>query len=52
MTIKVGPTKIKETMYLRIPKNIAEMIDVDVKTEFLLNVKLNGKKHILEYKIQ
>jgi len=52
MTVKIGSTKIKQSTYLLIPKNIADMIDIDKNTKFSLKLKPNGKHHILEYEIQ
>lgn len=52
MSITLEPIKIKETLYLRIPKNIADMTDVVNGTKFSLKVKLNGRRHILEYQIK
>ena len=52
MTIEIEPTKIKESLYLLVPKNIAELIDVSKDTKFSLNVKQNGKHHVLEYEIK
>jgi len=54
MTITVTPTKIKQSLYLLIPKNIVDLIDVNNKTKFKfsLKIKQNGKKHFLEYETQ
>ncbi|AJW70607.1 hypothetical protein [Nitrosopumilus adriaticus] len=52
MTVKISPTQIKQSTYLLIPKDIADMIDVDKNTKFSLKLKPNGKHHVLEYEIQ
>jgi len=52
MTLTIGPIRIKETLYLRIPKDIVKMIDARDETEFSLKIKLNGRKHVLEYQIK
>ena len=52
MAIQIEPTQIKESLYLLIPKNIAELIDAKKDTKFSLNVKQNGKHHVLEYEIK
>lgn len=49
MSIIIGPTKIKQSFYLLIPKNIADMVDINDKTKFSLNVKNEGKSKTLEY---
>ena len=51
MAIIIQPTKIKQTFYLLIPKNIAELVDINKYTKFKLNMKKNGNKQILEYEI-
>ncbi len=51
MAIIIQPTKIKQTFYLLIPKNIAELVDINKHTKFKLNMKKNGNKQILEYEI-
>lgn len=52
MTITIEPIKIKQSTYLLVPKNIADMIDVENKTTFQLKVTQNKENAILEYQIQ
>jgi len=52
MTITIEPTKIKQSMYLLIPKKIADLVDVKNTTKFSLKIKQKGKKQVLEYQIQ
>ena len=52
MAIKVDTTKIKQSTYLLVPKDIADMIEIDKNTKFSLKVKQEGKNRILEYQIQ
>jgi len=51
MAIIIEPTKIKQTFYLLIPKNIAELVDIKSDTKFKLNMKKSGTKNVLEYVI-
>ena len=51
MAIIIEPTKIKQTFYLLIPKNIAELVEITNHTKFKLNMKKSGTKQILEYEI-
>jgi len=51
MSIIIEPTKIKQTFYLLIPKNIAELVDIKDNTKFKLNMKKLGSKQILEYEM-
>lgn len=51
MSIIIEPTKIKQSFYLLIPKNIANLINIDDRTKFSLKIKENGAKQVLEYYI-
>lgn len=51
MSIIIGPTKIKQSFYLLIPKNIADMVEINSKTKFSLHIKNEGKNKVLEYLI-
>jgi hypothetical protein len=51
MSITIEPTKIKQSFYLLIPKNIAELIDINDNTKFSLKITNDGNKKILEYYI-
>ena len=52
MAVKVETTKIKQSTYLLVPKDIADMIEINKNTKFSLKVKQNGKNRVLEYRIQ
>ena len=49
MVIVIQPTMIKDSFYLLIPKNIADLIEIKDKTKFSLKIKNNRSKQILEY---
>jgi hypothetical protein len=51
MSITIEPTKIKQSFYLLIPKNIAELIDINDNTKFSLKITNDGTKKVLEYYI-
>ena len=51
MTIVLEPTKIKQSYYLLIPKSIVDLIEINDKTNFSLNLKKVGKNQVLEYQI-
>lgn len=51
MSIIIEPTKIKQSFYLLIPKNIVELIDINDNTKFSLKIRNDGNKKILEYYI-
>jgi hypothetical protein len=52
MTIRIKPTKIKNSTYLLVPKDIAELVDIDDTTKFSLKIKQNGKRPVLEFQIE
>lgn len=52
MAIQIKPTKIKNSTYLLVPKNIAELVDIDDATKFSLKIKQNGKKPVLEFQVE
>jgi len=49
MGIIIEATKIKQSFYLLIPKNIVELIDINDRTKFSLKIKDSGTKKVLEY---
>jgi len=51
MSITIEPTKIKQSFYLLIPKNIAQLIDINDSTKFSLKITNDGNKKVLEYYI-
>jgi len=51
MSITIEITKIKQSFYLLIPKNIAQLTDINDRTKFTLKIKENDSKKVLEYHI-
>ena len=51
MSITIKPTKIKQSVYLLVPKSIVDLIEMENKAKLSLTVKKNGHKHILEYSV-
>lgn len=51
MSLTIKPVKIKDSTYLLVPKSIAKLIGFDDECELSLEIKKNGKGHILEYKV-
>ena len=49
MPIEIEPTKIKQSFYLLIPKNIANLINIQDSSKLTLDVKNTEKGQILEY---
>ena len=46
------PTKIKQSIYLLVPKNIADLVEINGKTKVRFALKKSQNKHILEYTIE
>ncbi len=52
MTIELKPTKIKQSFYLLIPKDIANLIDIEDNSMLSLDIKNSDKVKILEYRLK
>ena len=52
MTIEIEPTKIKQSFYLLVPKNIADLINIEDNTKLSLDIKNSEKGKILEYRLK
>jgi hypothetical protein len=49
MTIKIKPTMIKQSIYLLVPKNLGEFVEIAKDTTLLLTIEKTKKKCILKY---
>jgi len=52
MPISITPTKIKQSYYLLIPKVIADLINIQDSSKLNLDIKKNGKGHVIEYSLE
>ena len=52
MTVRVKPTKIKDSTYLLVPKRIADMIELKANAKLSLRIKSRSEKPVLEYCIE
>jgi len=52
MSIKMEPTKIKQSIYLLVPKNIADLVEIDKNSVVSLSIKKSQNKNILEYTLE
>ncbi|MEX0640429.1 MAG: hypothetical protein WD018_01450 [Nitrosopumilaceae archaeon] len=52
MPISLRPTKIKQSFYLLIPKDIAELINIEDSSKFLLDIKNTEMGKVLEYSLK
>jgi hypothetical protein len=51
MPISIKPTKIKQSYYLLIPKNIADLINIQDSSKLNLEIKKHKKGLIIEYSL-
>ncbi len=52
MTIEIKPTKIKQSFYLLVPKNIANLLNMENDSELSLDIKNSEHSKILEYRLK
>lgn len=52
MPIEIEPTKIKQSFYLLVPINIANLINIKDNTKLSLDIKNSDKGKILEYRVK
>ncbi len=52
MSIMIKPTRIKQSVYLLIPKNIADLIEIKNSSKIVLDIKKKGQGKVLEYSIK
>jgi len=49
MVIVIEPIRIKQSVYLLIPKSVADLVEIKANTKLSLTIAKEGKKHILQY---
>jgi len=52
MSIMIKPTRIKQSVYLLVPKNIADLIEIKNSRKIVLDIKKKGRGQVLEYSIK
>ncbi|HYY90491.1 MAG TPA: hypothetical protein VE955_00720 [Candidatus Dormibacteraeota bacterium] len=52
MPIKLTPTRIKGSKYLLIPKDLAQLLEIDDKSVLDLTIEESGKEQRLVYSIR
>ncbi len=50
MPLKIRPTRVKGTYYLLIPKDIADLYEIDQNTSFALKTDGDSDEVLLSYK--
>ena len=51
MSIIIEPTKIKQSVYLLVPRSIVDLVEIKDQTKFKLRIREDGKKQILQYEM-
>ena len=51
MPVFVTPISAKGSLYVLVPKDIAGLLELDVKTNLKVKVRGSNRKRILEYEI-
>jgi len=49
LTLKIRPVKMKQSVYLRVPNDIADLIGIDPQTEVVLNLAERDGQFLLTY---
>ncbi len=51
MTLKIRPVKLKQSVYVRVPNDIADLIGIDSDTEITLNLEEQVERFLLIYSV-
>jgi hypothetical protein len=51
VTLKIRPVRLKQTVYLRIPNDIADLIGIQPNAELTLNLKEQQDAFLLTYSV-
>ncbi len=52
MTLKIRPVKLKQSVYIRVPNDIADLIGIDSDTEVTLNLEEQEERFLLIYSVK
>ena len=51
MTLRIKPVKLRQTIYVRVPNDIADLIGIDPDAEVTLNIEEQEDKFLLKYAV-
>jgi hypothetical protein len=51
MTLRIKPVKLNQTIYFRVPNDIADLFGIDSNAEVTLNIEENDDKFLLKYNV-
>lgn len=52
MTLKIRPVKLKQSIYLRVPSNIADLIGMDAEAQVTLRIEEQNEQFLLVYAVR
>lgn len=51
MTLRIKPVKLRQTVYFRVPNDIADLIGIDPEAEVTLNLEEHENEFLLKYTV-
>ncbi len=51
MTLRIKPVKLRQTVYFRVPNDIADLIGIDPEAEVTLNLEEHENEFLLKYAV-
>jgi hypothetical protein len=51
MTLRIKPVKLNQTIYFRVPNDIADLVGIDSNAEVTLNIEEYTDRFLLKYSV-
>jgi hypothetical protein len=51
MTLRIKPVKLNQTIYFRVPNDIADLVGIDSDAEVTLNIEEHDDNFLLKYMV-
>jgi hypothetical protein len=52
MALKIRPIKVKQSVYFRVPNDIADLIGIERDSDVSLNLEETREEHLLVYRVK
>jgi len=52
MPLKIRPVRMKRSIYLRVPSDIADLVEIDSDTEISLRIEEKDDRFLLIYSVE
>jgi antitoxin component of MazEF toxin-antitoxin module len=52
LPLRINPIKVKQSVYFRVPNDIADMIGVDKESDVTLTLEETHDEHLLVYRVK